>query len=125
MELDLPILGICLGHQLFALANGIKTEKLKYGHRGANQPVLDKIKERVFVTSQNHGYAVMSDSIPHWLCQVSHINVNDGSCERLIYEKKNAFKKDLVPSYRKNARRRGHQCSGMPDKSPSFSARRR
>lgn len=97
MELDLPILGICLGHQLFALANGIKTEKLKYGHRGANQPVLDKIKDRVFVTSQNHGYAVMSDSIPHWLCQVSHINVNDGSCEGLIYEKKNAFTVQFHP----------------------------
>ena len=62
-ELKIPIFGICLGHQLLALANGAKTEKLKYGHRGANQPVVDVQIDRTLVTTQNHGYAVIGDSI--------------------------------------------------------------
>ena len=59
-----PIFGICLGHQLMALAQGGKTEKLKYGHRGANQPAEDLVTGRVYITSQNHGYAVVADSLP-------------------------------------------------------------
>jgi len=63
MQTEIPILGICLGHQLLALANGAKTEKLKYGHRGANQPVYDRNKDGIFITSQNHGYAVIGDTL--------------------------------------------------------------
>ena len=77
MKLNIPIFGICLGHQLMALANGAKTEKLKYGHRGANQPVIDLDLDRTFVTSQNHGYAVISDSLPKEVGYVSHKNAND------------------------------------------------
>lgn len=82
---NIPIFGICLGHQLMALANGAKTEKLKYGHRGANQPVIDLDMDKTFVTSQNHGYAVISDSVPSEVGTVSHINANDKTCEGVRY----------------------------------------
>lgn len=83
--LGIPIFGICLGHQLMALACGAKTEKLKYGHRGANQPVDDIKLDRTFVTSQNHGYAVINDSIPADMGEVSHKNSNDQTCEGVRY----------------------------------------
>ena len=75
-----PILGICLGHQLLALANGYTTRKLKFGHRGANQPVKDMATGRVYITSQNHGYEVDTE-------KGSFVNVNDSSCEGLDYGK--------------------------------------
>ena len=85
-ELNIPTFGICLGHQLMALANGAKTEKLKYGHRGANQPVIDIARDQTFVTSQNHGYAVVNDSVPAEVGEVSHKNANDGTCEGVRYK---------------------------------------
>ncbi len=81
----IPIFGICLGHQLMALANGAVTEKLKYGHRGANQPVIDIALGKTFVTSQNHGYAVVSESIDPAVGEVSHKNANDQTCEGVRY----------------------------------------
>ena len=81
----IPIFGICLGHQLLALANGADTEKLKYGHRGANQPVLEKDTGKIYITSQNHGYAVKMDGIPKG-AHVTFTNLNDGTCEGLSYE---------------------------------------
>lgn len=96
-KLDIPIFGICLGHQLFALANGGQTEKLKYGHRGANQPVIDFRKDRTFVTCQNHGYAVVSDSIDESVGEISHINANDRTCEGIRYKKINAFTVQFHP----------------------------
>ena len=84
-DMGIPIFGICLGHQLMALASGARTEKLKYGHRGANQPVIDIRLGRTFVTSQNHGYAVSSDSITPEMGEVSHKNANDGTCEGVRY----------------------------------------
>jgi carbamoyl-phosphate synthase small subunit len=80
MENDVPVFGICLGHQLMALANGYQTKKLKFGHRGANQPVKETATGRVYITSQNHGYAVVADN-------GSFVNVNDGTCEGMDYGK--------------------------------------
>lgn len=85
-KLGIPTFGICLGHQLTALANGARTEKLKYGHRGANQPVDDIKLDKTFVTSQNHGYAVVSDSISPEVGEVSHKNSNDQTCEGVRYK---------------------------------------
>ncbi len=79
-----PIFGICLGHQLTALAMGGRTVKLKYGHRGANQPVTDLRGTRTYITTQNHGYAVVADSLVGTANQ-TYINANDGSCEGLDY----------------------------------------
>lgn len=84
-KLGIPIFGICLGHQLLALANGADTEKLKYGHRGANQPVKDLLTGRDYITSQNHGYAVKNDSLPD-NAVLRFINLNDGTCEGVSYQ---------------------------------------
>jgi carbamoyl-phosphate synthase small subunit len=81
-----PIFGICLGHQLLALACGFTTHKLKYGHRGANQPVKDMHSGLVYITSQNHGYAVESDSIDKSIADEWFVNVNDRTCEGIIYK---------------------------------------
>jgi len=82
----IPILGICLGHQLMALASGGRTEKLKFGHRGANHPVLDIKKGRTYITSQNHGYAVVNGSIPENVGEISFININDNTVEGVRYK---------------------------------------
>ena len=85
----IPILGICLGHQLMGLATGAKTYKLKYGHRGPNHPVKDLKTGRVCITSQNHGYAIDDKSINSDIAEVSHININDGTVEGLNYKGNN------------------------------------
>lgn len=96
-KFGIPIFGICLGHQLMALANGAKTEKLKYGHRGANQPVIDLSSGLTYVTSQNHGYAVIGESLPAEAGNVSHINANDKTCEGIEYTCCNAFTVQFHP----------------------------
>lgn len=80
IESKIPIFGICLGHQLLSIALGAKTYKLKFGHRGGNQPVKDLTTGKVEITSQNHGFAVADDSLPEHL-ELTHINLNDGSVE--------------------------------------------
>lgn len=84
-ETDIPIFGICLGHQLMALANGAKTKKMKYGHRGVNHPAKDMETGKVYITSQNHGYVVVGESIPKEVAEVSFINVNDNTVAGIKY----------------------------------------
>ncbi len=91
-----PIFGICLGHQLLALANGGKTIKLKYGHRGANQPVREVDGTRTYITSQNHGYAVVSESLDG-IGHLSFVNANDNTCEGMDYPDKMAFSVQFHP----------------------------
>ncbi len=93
----LPIFAVCLGHQLMALATGAKTEKLRYGHRGANHPVRDIREGRVFITSQNHGYVVVGETVDPAVAKISHVNVNDGTVEGLSYNKGNVFTVQFHP----------------------------
>ena len=93
----IPIFGVCMGHQLLALATGAKTGRLAYGHRGGNHPVRDLEKGRVFITSQNHGYMVLSDTVDPAVAEVSHVNVNDGTCEGLRYKRPRCFTTQFHP----------------------------
>jgi carbamoyl-phosphate synthase small subunit len=81
---QVPIFGICLGHQIVALALGARTFKLKFGHRGANHPVKDLRSGRVAVTSQNHGYAVDPETLPAGV-ELTHVNLNDMTCEGFVH----------------------------------------
>ena len=97
LSTGIPTFGICLGHQLTALAAGAKTMKLKYGHRGANQPVTDFESGRTFITSQNHGYAVVGEELPAEMGEVAQVNANDGTCEGIKYKKWNCFTVQFHP----------------------------
>ena len=88
---NVPIFAICLGHQLMALANGLDTHKMKYGHRGGNHPVKDLKTGRVYITSQNHGYVVDTDKLDPNVAVPAFVNVNDGTNEGLSYTGKNIF----------------------------------
>ena len=94
---EIPIFAICLGHQLMALANGADTHKMKYGHRGGNHPVKDLETNRVYISSQNHGYVVDMDKMDPNVAEVSFVNVNDGTVEGLKYKNKNIFTVQFHP----------------------------
>ena len=96
-ETDIPIFAICLGHQLMALAHGAKTYKLKYGHRGGNHPVKDLSNNRVYISSQNHGYAVDASTVDADVAKEAFVNVNDGTNEGLAYIGKNIFTVQFHP----------------------------
>lgn len=100
-----PIFAICLGHQLLALSQGAETTKLKYGHRGVNQPVKNLETGRTFISSQNHGYAVVNNSVEAVGGKISYINANDGTCEGVDYTDRQAFSVQFHPE----------ACSGPHD----------
>ena len=109
-ETDIPIFAICLGHQLMALATGADTFKLKYGHRGGNHPVKDMETGRVYISSQNHGYAVNPESLDPKVAVPAFTNVNDGTNEGLKYVGKNIFTVQYHPE----------ACPGPQDSSYLF-----
>ena len=109
-ETEIPIFAICLGHQLMALATGADTFKLKYGHRGGNHPVKDMETGRVYISSQNHGYAVDPKSLDPQVAVPAFTNVNDGTNEGLKYVGKNIFTVQYHPE----------ACPGPQDSSYLF-----
>lgn len=105
---NVPIYGINLGHLVLALAAGAKVEKLKYGHRGATQPVRDIETGRVFIASQNHGYAVAADSVSENIGKVSHIITSDNTVQGISYTNAPAFGTQFAPEISGNPHDTGY-----------------
>lgn len=97
IEKQIPLFGICMGHQVFALANGANTYQMKFGHRGFNHPVRNLRSGEIDFTSQNHGYAVDSHSLTNTDLQVTHVEINDGTIEGLKHQKYPAFSVQFHP----------------------------
>lgn len=108
-EDKIPTFGICLGHQLLALSRGASTQKLKFGHRGANQPVRDVVTGRTYITSQNHGYAVVPSTLPAE-SMLRYTNANDRTAEGIDYTDRPAFSVQFHPE----------ACGGPRDTNPLF-----
>jgi carbamoyl-phosphate synthase small subunit len=97
LQESFPLFAICMGHQIFALANKANTAKMKFGHRGANHPVQDLNSKRVYITSQNHGYSVTEESIKDSDLEITQVNLNDKSIEGLRHKKLPAFSVQYHP----------------------------
>ncbi len=97
VESNTPVFGICLGHQMLGLALGGRTFKLKFGHRGANQPVLDTLSRKVEITSQNHGFAVDPKSVDPSVAAMSHVNLSDKTSEGMVMRNKPVFSVQYHP----------------------------
>ncbi len=106
---EIPTFGICLGHQMLALALGAQTYKLKFGHRGANQPVRSLLTGRVEITSQNHGFCVDRDSLAGIDCEVTHVHLNDGTVAGFRHRAKAIFAVQFHPE----ASPGPHDASGL------------
>lgn len=97
LQTDLPMLCICMGHEIFAMANGAKIRRMKFGHRGGNHPVRDHINNRVFITAQNHGYCVDEHSIAGTELEITQTNLNDNTIEALKHKKYNSVSVQYHP----------------------------
>ncbi|MGL5020983.1 MAG: carbamoyl phosphate synthase small subunit [Mycoplasmatales bacterium] len=97
IQSEVVVFGICLGHQVIALANGCEIEKLKFGHRGANHPVKNLVDDKIEITSQNHSYAVVNNSIDQSDLEVTHINLLDNSIEGLRHKKYDVYSVQYHP----------------------------
>ena len=106
-----PVFGICLGHQILGLALGGTTYKLKFGHHGGNQPVMDLTTRKVEITAQNHGFAVDVDSLAG-LAELTHVNLNDNTVEGLCVPKQKAFSVQYRPKPRRDRTTRTICSSG-------------
>ena len=95
---EIPIMGVCLGHQLLSLALGCEVEKLKQGHRGGNHGVKDMILNKTYFTTQNHGYGIKKESVEtNELLEISHVNLNDGTVEGIVHKKHPIFSVQFHP----------------------------
>lgn len=106
----IPLFGICMGHQILSLALGAKTYKLKFGHRGSNHPIRDDLLERIYMTSQNHGYAVEKETLPGWV-RVTQTNLNDETVAGIF----SADKKLLGIQYHPESCPGPHDSKGLFD----------
>lgn len=111
IEQHVPVFGICMGHQVFALANGAQTFQMKFGHRGFNHPVKNLATGEITFTSQNHGYAVAPDSLSETALTVTHLEINDGVIEGLKHQKYPAFSVQFHP----DAAPGPHDAAGLFD----------